>query len=277
MAVAQVIGGSAAGRRAPCSLQWVTCAAPAVARRPRRTSEPSSATSARHRPRTTLPRGRKTPSARPRCRYRWRRSGSSKCRTSQSSSTVAAARLTQARPRGRVRRDELVDGEQLCAPCGAAPVAVARTGSSAAPSAAPWPARRSATRRRRARLVGLRVDLHRRRVAVVHHVGLLHAAAALHRGQRLCRPSCSPMSPLQRRCWLTKVSERGVQRAAEGAEHRPVVHRLRRGDARRSGRPSAAAAMKPPLITRPASRRRTPASRAPGRPTCRPRCCPPRG
>ena len=127
-----------------------------------------------------------------------------------------------------------------------------------------------------AHLVGLRVDLHRRRVGVVHHVApSSRVRQPLHRGQRLVQAERSA-TPLPSAAWLTKVSERARQRAAEGAEHRPVVHRLRRRDAgvgvAHRGRGDEAALEHQARLDAEEGR----ASRARGRPTCRLRCCRPR-
>ena len=80
-----------------------------------------------------------------------------------------------------------------------------------------------------AHLVGLGIDLDLGAERIVHHVLLADLARALHRQQR---PREAPLlgHALGDRGLRHEDHRAGDQAPAEGAEHRPVVHRLRRRD-----------------------------------------------
>src|SRR5438132_4570443 len=76
-------------------------------------------------------------------------------------------------------------------------------------------------------LVGLRIDGDGRRRRIVHHVLLAELACILDRDELLLDPELFADVAIERRLRDEHQRARG-QRLAERAEHRPVMHRLRR-------------------------------------------------
>nr|GEU28209.1 hypothetical protein [Tanacetum cinerariifolium] len=79
-----------------------------------------------------------------------------------------------------------------------------------------------------AHFIGFGVDVHLRRQAIVDHVGLAQGAHVFRHDQRLVQFELR--ADVVVICRLRHERERLFQAAAKGAEHHPVVHRLRRGD-----------------------------------------------
>ncbi len=175
-----------------------------------------------------------------------RRAGSSRAagsappparRRSGSASGCAADPRIPASARGRVGRrrrvpaafdDQFGEAKHL----GHDRLCLLRTGSSAAPAEGSWRARRSSSCAVGAHLVGLRIDLDDRQRVVVDHVALAHAARAASPPRRACAGRSRSATPVLERRARHERHAGGVPRAAERAEHRPVVHRLRRRDRR---------------------------------------------